>query len=120
MLCVDPDAAQLILIDLSTRFRALDASDYRLTWLDELAVIYDRRSGLTHIVASPVPQILEIMQGGDWSVSALLVALAEQFDLPPGEDHSAALAARLDELATLGLVEKSLTEKTAMTASASR
>lgn len=88
------------------QYRALSSQDYVLTDLDQLSVLFDRRSGQTHLVASPVPEIIVLMEGGDWSVQALLVALAGQFDLPPGEDHAAGLAARLEELAVLGLVEK--------------
>jgi PqqD family protein of HPr-rel-A system len=67
--------------------------------LDAMTLIYQRRSGITHMVAEPVPEIL---------AAAMLVAkLSDQFDLGDGDDAEAIIAARLEELAELGLVHRS-------------
>jgi PqqD family protein of HPr-rel-A system len=66
--------------------------------LDGLVALYHRPSGQTHVVASPVPEIIETLQAeGPVSVRVLLAALG----LSEGEDL---LAARLSELAAVGLV----------------
>jgi PqqD family protein of HPr-rel-A system len=73
--------------------------------LDSMTLIYQRRSGITHIVAEPVPEILAAM--GSDAVDAKTVAerLAVEFEMNAG-DAEAVVAARLEELASLGLIEK--------------
>lgn len=68
-----------------------------------LTVVYHRASGLTHVVDSPVPEILEILRT-PMDAAALLAKLSEDFDLIDAD--IAALAARLDELVQVGLVER--------------
>ena len=90
---------------MTHRYRALSAIDYKLTPLDVVSALYDKRSGQTHLVASPVPELLTMMQGSDLSVDELLQRLLVHYDLPADEDHRASVEARLNELVTLGLVE---------------
>lgn len=81
--------------------------------LDELTAIYHRKSGITHLVTDPVPQILEAMANGAGTVEEILAALRERYelgDVAPGDGEGeggaeAIIAARLDELAELGLIE---------------
>ncbi len=78
--------------------------------LDAMTLIYQRRSGITHMVAEPVPQILAAM-GGDVVTAEMLVAtLSDQFDLGDSDDAIAVVTARLEELAELGLVHRSNTD----------
>lgn len=79
--------------------------DYNILALDDLSALFDRRSGQTHLVASPVPELLALMDETPRTINALLTELAKQFELEEGEDHAASLTARLEELAALGLVE---------------
>jgi PqqD family protein of HPr-rel-A system len=82
-----------------------EASDARIILpLDALTLIYQRRSGITHIVTEPVPQILEAMGCDMCDVRMVLTQLSQQFDL--GDDAHDVVAARLEELASLGLVER--------------
>ena len=90
---------------MTHRYRALSAIDYKLTPLDVVSALYDKRSGQTHLVASPGPELLTMMQGSDLSVDELLQRLLVHYDLPADEDHRASVEARLNELVTLGLVE---------------
>ena len=69
--------------------------------LDELTAIYDRRSGQTHIVAAPTPDILAALGGGPTDVHALLKTLG--IDDPEAADREA-LSRRLVELEAAGLV----------------
>ena len=70
--------------------------------LDELSAAYHRPSGVTHLLASPAPEILAALADGPLDTDALLARLADAYDLPDADP--AALAARLGELAEAGLV----------------
>lgn len=89
----------------SPTYKAEPADQLLVEPLDAMTLIYQRRSGITHIVAEPVPEILAVM--GDDVVSAHEVAarLARNFDLDEA-DAVDVVAARLEELAQLGLVER--------------
>ena len=89
----------------SPKYKAEAADQLLIEPLDAMTLIYQRRSGITHIVAEPVPEILAAM--GEDALCALEVAtrLAAQFYLEAG-DAEAIVASRLEELAALGLVER--------------
>jgi PqqD family protein of HPr-rel-A system len=70
--------------------------------LDGLSAIFHRASGATHVVAEPVPQILEALGADTLTLAALLARLSAAYDL--ADDIEAALLDRLDELIALGLV----------------
>lgn len=90
-----------------TIYRAERPDQLRLVALDPLTAIHHRRSGATHLVAEPVPQILAALQEGEADLSVLAARLAERFDLDPHDGETqGALAARLEELAALGLVRR--------------
>lgn len=89
------------------RFRAEDASNLVIKPLDDLSLIYHRRSGTTHVVASPVPEMLGVMGGDPLRVEEILERLSQRFELGnETESLIAVVAARLEELAALGLVER--------------
>jgi PqqD family protein of HPr-rel-A system len=85
-------------------YRAAAPETLRIVPLDALTLIYHRASGITHIVDTPVPEILEALSEEALSLDALLARLGERFEL--GDADLGALAARLDELAAAGLVEQ--------------
>jgi PqqD family protein of HPr-rel-A system len=75
--------------------------------LDALAAVFDRQSGMTHILASPMPEILAAMTDWTGTADALAARLASEFDLETGDEALAdQLAARIDELAALGLIAR--------------
>lgn len=80
------------------KFRAPPNGVLRHVRLDAMTAIYDRRSGATHLVADVVPTILDALGEGAADVDTLGKRL--------GTDEHAALAERLDELATTGLIER--------------
>ena len=87
-------------------YTAESASQLWVEPLDAITLIYQRRSGITHMVAEPVPEILVAM-GDEAVTAALLVAkLSDQFDLGTDEDAEAVVTARLEEMAELGLVHR--------------
>lgn len=95
----------------SIRFRA-EPVDLRLDHdLGLMSLIYHRRSGITHMVSEPVPQILEALDVlGLADAGALARHLLGSFDVQADDGDGAeaevarVVAARLDELAMLGLV----------------
>ncbi|MBX9814121.1 MAG: HPr-rel-A system PqqD family peptide chaperone [Sphingomonas sp.] len=82
-------------------FRAAAPGALRTVALDGLTLVYHRASGITHLLASPAPEILAAL-AEPRDLAGLAAWLDARFDLAGGE---AALAARLDELIAAGLVE---------------
>ena len=75
----------------------------RTVELEGLTLLYHRRSGMTHILAPPAPQILEALGSGPGSAQAVAERIAERFEIE-GEDAAAVISARLAELEAAGLV----------------
>jgi PqqD family protein of HPr-rel-A system len=90
----------------STLYRAEPVDERIVEPLDAITLIYQRRSGITHMVAEPVPQMLEAMGIDVLRAKALLARLAADFDLETDDAALQAISARLEELADLGLVER--------------
>lgn len=93
-------------------YRAAPAADLARTELDGLTAVFDRRSGQSHLLAAPLPEILAAMGDRDWILPDLVAAMVAAFDLvdehsaaPSPSDASELIATRLTELAALGLVE---------------
>lgn len=89
-------------------YRAASPGALRVEPLGELTAIFDRRSMQTHLVVSPMPEILAALSdfGGDAAcdVATLTARLAAAFDLDGEGDTRAIVAERLGELAAMGLV----------------
>ena len=83
----------------ATRWRAPPSDELVIEPLNEIVAIFHRASGITHLVTSPVPELLAALADA-WRT---LPELEAMFDLIEGDDD--ALLARLDELAVAGLVE---------------
>ncbi len=80
------------------KFRAPPPGVLRLVLLDTMTAIYDRRSNATHVVAAIVPMILDVLVEGAGDIPDLAARL--------GTDEQEALAASLQELVAIGLVEQ--------------
>ena len=91
-------------VDPPTRYQAEPADARIVVPLDAMTLIYQRRSGITHIVAAPVPELLSAMSDDNLSAAELAQRLSGQFQLSAEDDITAIVAARLEELAALGLV----------------
>jgi PqqD family protein of HPr-rel-A system len=96
MSAVKPDAAA------NPVYHAPPAATLLRTRFDILDAVYDRRSALTHLVAEPVPAILDSLAAGPARAAELMRRLSDDYAI---EGELAALRARLDELVALGLVE---------------
>lgn len=89
---------------MPARYRAPPPASLRIVPLDILTAVYHRASGQTHVVAPPMPELLDLLSDEPMTADALLAALGERYDLPDGD--VAAVTARLDELVAVGLVER--------------
>ena len=90
---------------MDVTYRAEAADQMLRENLGPIDALYHRRSGATHLVAAPVPQILDALAEGPADLAALMARLSARFDLDETDDAArAALAERLSELAGLGLV----------------
>lgn len=78
-------------------FRAPPNGVLRMTRLDAMTAIFDRRSGATHLVAQAVPTILDALRQGEADLATLAARL--------GTDEHDALAQNLGELVATGLLE---------------
>lgn len=95
----------------TARFAALPATALKRVPLGGLEAIYHVPSGITHLLAEPVPDLLDALAqlepGESASAAHLLALVAQRFDIladDPAESPEAVVAERLTELAQLGLV----------------
>jgi PqqD family protein of HPr-rel-A system len=82
-----------------------DTQNSTIVELEGLSLLFHPRSGTTHILAPPSPEIVAALAQGPADAAALLERLRTEFDMDEaaGED---ALAARLAELEAAGLVRR--------------
>lgn len=80
------------------------AGRLRLEPLDTLTLAYDRASGQTHLLAPPLPELLDLLATGPASQADLVARMDAAFDLGD-QDVPRLVAERLAELAAMGLVE---------------
>jgi PqqD family protein of HPr-rel-A system len=83
-------------------YRMARAEDVRVAHLDSFMAVYHRSSGITHLITAPAPEILATLGEAGMTFTALRESLADAYEL--GDLDDAALAARLDELVSAGLV----------------
>lgn len=74
--------------------------------LDSMTAVYQSSSGITHLVTDPVPAILQVLNEQYADCAQVAGLLEQQFELESDGDVEAVVAARLDELWRLGLVER--------------
>lgn len=86
------------------RYRA-DPPEARLAVAaEELTILFHRPSGMTHVVASPVPEILAALDAGPADAALIVARLAEAAGLVGDAEAEAVVAARLAELKAVGLI----------------
>jgi PqqD family protein of HPr-rel-A system len=90
----------------SPRFVA-DALDARpAVAVDGLTILYHRPSGVTHVVASPVPELLAAIAEAPADAGEIVARLAAAHELAGEDALEAVVAARLEELEAAGLVRR--------------
>ncbi len=86
----------------ATRYRAPPADALLIRELDGLFALYHRPSGTTHLLASPAPELLDLLADRAMTRDALLDQLLRRYDVTDAADDL--LDARLSELIAVGLV----------------
>ncbi len=84
------------------RYIADPPAERRLIARDDVYIIYHRPSGMTHVVATPVPEILDALGQGPADIAGLIERLPPDWELDA--EDAPALAARIAELVASGLV----------------
>lgn len=75
--------------------------------LDDITLLYHRPSGQTHMVVSPVPEILVALRAdGAGDARSVHGRLVLSYDLGEAGAAQAAIAIHLEEMAQLGLVRR--------------
>jgi len=77
----------------------------RVVELDGLSALFHEPSGMTHIVAAPAPQILDMLRAAPADAAELLRRLRACYDFE-GDEAAESIHARLEELETAGLVRR--------------
>src|SRR3546814_5936298 len=88
--------------DQQHRYRAENPASIAVHPFDALTLLYHRRSGITHMVIAPAPQILAVMGSEELAVADILHRLSQDFDLGTEGQESllAVISARLDRKST--------------------
>ncbi|HEY9552921.1 HPr-rel-A system PqqD family peptide chaperone [Allosphingosinicella sp.] len=68
-----------------------------------LTALFHIPSGMTHLLAAPAPQILDVIANNPGDAAEILSRMTVDFDVDGGED---AILARLAELEASGLVSR--------------
>jgi PqqD family protein of HPr-rel-A system len=84
------------------RYRADPVDDRCTVAADGVTFIYHRPSGMTHIVAPPMPEIVAALSIRPANAAELLHRLPADWEL--GSEDIPILQARLEELFAIGLV----------------
>ncbi|MEP2103025.1 MAG: HPr-rel-A system PqqD family peptide chaperone [Parasphingorhabdus sp.] len=74
--------------------------------LDSMTLVFQRSSGITHVIADPVPAIFEVMAEEALTADDIAQRLSASYDLENSGDAADIVFARLVELCSLGLVER--------------
>lgn len=88
------------------RFVADAPADRPEIRLDGFAILYHRPSGMTHVVASPVPEILAAIAGDAADVGDIVKRLSTTHELSGKDALEEIVLARLEELEAAGLVRR--------------
>lgn len=87
---------------MTRTYRAAPAGTLRIVPLDTFSAVYHRASGITHLLASPALELIELLQDAPATGADALARLKERYDIADGDE--AAVTARLAELVEAGLV----------------
>ncbi|HEY9092799.1 HPr-rel-A system PqqD family peptide chaperone [Parasphingorhabdus sp.] len=91
---------------MSQLYRAVPSDGLIVHPLDSMTLIFQRSSGITHMVADPVPAILEVMETDCLTANDIAARLSNSYDLEEDDDTADVVLARLEELCSLALVEQ--------------
>ena len=88
-------------------YRAERAEALSTCALGDILLIYHRPSGQTHMVISPVPEIMDALGArGAATAHEVHCRLSRRFDLGAGPEAIASIEAHLENLVALGLARR--------------
>ena len=87
------------------RYIADDESCVSTIELGGLTALFHEPSGMTHIVAPPAPQILQVLRESPRNAGEIFTRIAELYEIE-NEAGAEAIEARLAELEEAGLVRR--------------
>lgn len=77
---------------------------HRVAALPDMTLLYHQRSGETHFLAAPLPDLLGLLGEAADDADGLTRRLCERLDLSVDDEAIEVVRHRLDELAAAGLV----------------
>ena len=77
----------------------------RVHTLDGVTLVFNRRSGATHFLDSPAPEMLALLAEAAMDPATLTTCLCDRLGVQPDEEAEAVVEARLAELVATGLVQ---------------
>lgn len=95
---------------MANKFKIRNFDNIKMKPLDYMTLLYDKLSGVTHIIAEPVPQIIEALGQDIMSAQQIQRELNKHYDMAAYDDveekFSDIIEARLEECIGLGFIEK--------------
>ncbi|MEO9600970.1 HPr-rel-A system PqqD family peptide chaperone [Parasphingorhabdus sp.] len=91
---------------MTQKYRAASQDDLIWHALDSMTLLFHRPSGITHMLAEPAPDLLQVMGDAPLAASEIASRLSALFDIETEGDAEDIVLARLEELSLLGLVSK--------------
>jgi PqqD family protein of HPr-rel-A system len=88
----------------SLLYRAEPADSCRVTEVEGMALLYHRPSGVTHLLASPLPEMLALLREVPCGADILAERLCHRLAAPFDKEALTVVTQRLAELAAIGLV----------------
>ncbi len=86
------------------RYYADPADDSGAVTIEGLTLLFHRRSGTTHILSEPMPEMLALLAAAPCDAATLADRLCEKLDLPCDDEARLVVQSRLTELSAIGLV----------------
>ena len=88
-------------------YRAVEAEHFSTRSSDGVRVIYDRRTGQTHVLAPDAAAILDTLSSCSGSPDEIFAAMSRAHDLVADDgDALGCISERLSELASMALVDE--------------
>ena len=89
---------------MTVLYRAEPADSCRIVEADGMTLLYHRPSGMTHLLSSPAPEILDLLREVPSDAQILTERLCHRLDMACDHEALMVVTARLEELVGTGLV----------------
>ena len=85
-------------------YRAEPYSAHAVVATNDMALLFHRASGETHLLAEPMPDILTLLGDAPDTIDGLAIRLCDRLGVLVDEESRTVVAHRLGELEAVGLV----------------